>query len=283
VLRAGLEHEEEPVAGVDMPTSLYLPGTPSTVSSAGHTKSTAAASGAVVASIVMISALSRRAAPTGPILSTHLIERHERSYKMAESKTNRPDTGKDIGQALSRQDRDRSALQRRQPEGGWLSSPFALMDRMTDEMDYMFDRVFRDFGLAPRSRMSRGLFGSSVRESSWAPRIEAVQKGDRFIVRADLPGLKKDDVQVELADNALTIRGERREQHEEERDGYFHSEREYGQFYRTVPLPEGVIAESAQASFRNGVLEVTMQAPPAEATRGRRLEIKDESQSSGNK
>src|SRR3990170_262267 len=144
---------------------------------------------------------------------------------MAESKTNRPDTGKEIGQALSRQDRDRSVLQRRQPEGSWSSSPFALMDRMTDEMDYMFDRVFRDFGLAPRSRRSHGLFGSSARESSWAPRIEAVQKGDRFIVRADLPGLKKDDVQVELAENALTIRGERHEQHEEERDGYFHSER----------------------------------------------------------
>jgi HSP20 family protein len=154
---------------------------------------------------------------------------------------------------------------------------------MTDEMDHMFNRVFRDFGLAPRLRMPRGLFGSSGRESLWTPRIEAVQKGDRFIVRADLPGLKKEDVQVELAENSLTIRGERHEQHEEERDGYFHSEREYGQFYRTVPLPEGVIAESAQASFRNGVLEVTMQAPPAEATRGRRLEIKDEAQSTDNK
>jgi len=202
---------------------------------------------------------------------------------MAESKPSRSDTGKETGQTLARQDRDRSALQRRQPESGWLSSPFALMDRMTDEMDYMFDRVFRDFGLAPRSRTSRGLFGSPARESLWAPRIEAIQKGDRFIVRADLPGLKKDDVQVELAENSLTIRGERREQHEEERDDYFHSEREYGQFYRSVPLPEGVIAETAQASFRNGVLEVTMQAPPAEATRGRRLEIKDESQSTDNK
>jgi HSP20 family protein len=202
---------------------------------------------------------------------------------MAESKNNRSDTGKESGPALARQDRDRSTLQRRQPEGGFLSSPFALMDRVTDEMDYMFDRVFRDFGLAPRSRLSRGLFGSSARENLWAPRIEAIQKGDRFIVRAELPGLKKDDVQVELAENSLTIRGERHEQHEQERDGYFHSEREYGQFYRAVPLPEGVIAETAQASFRNGVLEVTMQAPPAEATRGRRLEIKDESQSTDNK
>jgi HSP20 family protein len=152
------------------------------------------------------------------------------------------------------------------------------MSRMTDEMDEMFGRVFRDFGMAPRPRMSSGLFGPSMREGLWAPRIEAVQNGDRFIVRADLPGLKKDDVQVELGENALTIRGERREQHEAEREGYFQSEREYGQFYRTIPLPEGVIAESAQASFRNGVLEISMQAPPAEATRGRRLEIKEESE-----
>lgn len=197
---------------------------------------------------------------------------------MAESKTNRSETGRASGQTLARSDRDRSGLQRRQPEGAFLSSPFALLDRMTDEMDYMFDRVFRDFGLAPRSRPSRGFFGSQAREGLWAPRVEAVQKGDQFIVRADLPGLKKDDLQVELGENAVTIRGERREEHEEEREGYFHSEREYGQFYRTIPLPEGVIAESAQASFRNGVLEITMQAPPAEAARGRRLEIKDESQ-----
>jgi HSP20 family protein len=203
----------------------------------------------------------------------------ERRYEMAESKTNRSGTNKEGGEAIARQDRDRSALQGSQRSGGWLSSPFALMDRMSDEMDNMFDRVFRDFGFPPRSRMSRGLFGSSAGEALWTPRVEAVQKGDRFIVRADLPGLKKDDVQVELGENALTIRGERRDQHQEEREGYFHSEREYGQFYRTIPLPEGIIAESAQALFRDGVLEITMQAPPAEASRGRRLEIKDESQS----
>jgi HSP20 family protein len=111
----------------------------------------------------------------------------------------------------------------------------------------------------------------------WAPRIEAFQKNDQYIVRADLPGLKKDEVQVELTDEALTIRGERREQKEEEREGYYHSEREYGQFYRSIPLPEGVITESAKASFNNGVLEISMQAPPAE-TRSRRLEIQEASE-----
>jgi len=195
---------------------------------------------------------------------------------MAESKTNGSQGGNEG--ALAHQDRDTKMRQGRESASGWLSNRFALMDRMTEEMDYMFDRVFRDFGLAPRPRLSRGLSGASAREALWAPRIEAVQTGDRFIVRADLPGLKREDVQVELRENELAIRGERRSQNEEEREGYFHSEREYGQFYRTIPLPEGVIGETAQASFRDGVLEVTVQAPPAEATRGRRLEIKDESE-----
>jgi HSP20 family protein len=123
------------------------------------------------------------------------------------------------------------------------------------------------------------VFGTTGREGIWSPRVEAIQKGDRFIVRADLPGLKKDDVQVELTDEALTIHGERQEEHQEEREGYFHSEREYGQFHRTIPLPEGVITESARASFRNGVLEISMQSAPSSVNRGRRIEIKDESQS----
>jgi HSP20 family protein len=148
---------------------------------------------------------------------------------------------------------------------------------MNDEMDRWFDRVSHEMGFPRRSSLSRGVFGGRAGQGLWSPRIEAFQKGDRFIVRADLPGMKKDDVEVELADDAITIRGERREEHEEERRGYYHSERDYGEFYRTIPLPEGVIGESAQASFRDGVLEVTMQAAPAETSRGRRLEIKDAS------
>ncbi|HKE82306.1 MAG TPA: Hsp20/alpha crystallin family protein [Vicinamibacterales bacterium] len=97
------------------------------------------------------------------------------------------------------------------------------------------------------------------------------------MVRADLPGLKKDDVNVELTDDAITIRGERREEKQEEREGFWRSEREYGQFHRSIPLPEGVIAESAEATFNNGVLEVSMQAAPEEANRGRKIEIKEKS------
>ena len=199
---------------------------------------------------------------------------------MAEARTDRPENTTERGQTVARRDQDRGSLQPRQPAGSWLSSPWDMMDRMTEEMDRMFERVFGDVGMPRRSRISRSPFRSLQREDVWAPRVEAFQKADRFIVRTELPGLKKDDVQVDVTDNVLTIHGERREEHEEDREGYYHSERQYGQFYRTIPLPEGVIADSAQASFNNGVLEVSMQAPPAEARRGRRLDIKEGSEPS---
>jgi HSP20 family molecular chaperone IbpA len=111
--------------------------------------------------------------------------------------------------------------------------------------------------------------------SLWAPEIETFQRGDQFVVRADLPGLKKEDVNIDLADDAITIQGERREEREEDREGYYRSERTYGSFYRVVPLPEGAITESAKAGFKDGVLEITVQAPPREVSRRRRLEIGD--------
>lgn len=148
-------------------------------------------------------------------------------------------------------------------------SPFELMRRMTDEMDRMFDEFYDDFRGARRSLTSG---------AGWTPRVEVFQKQDRLVVRAELPGIRKEDVNVELADDVLTIQGERREEHEEEREGFYQTERSYGSFYRAIPLPEGVIAESAEASFKDGVLEITMQAPPKETSRSRRLEIKEAGQ-----
>jgi HSP20 family protein len=194
---------------------------------------------------------------------------------MAETQTT-SESSKSDTQSVARTPRDRDSLQRRE-SGSWSESPFQFLDRMAQEMDRTFDHMFREFGLPRRSWLTRP-FRASGREAIWSPRIEAIQKGDRFIVRAELPGIKKDDVDVQLTDDALTIRGERREEHEEAREGYYQSEREYGQFYRTIPVPEGVVADSAQASFNNGVLEVSMQARPAEGHRGRRLEITDASQ-----
>jgi len=143
----------------------------------------------------------------------------------------------------------------RDPFGSFLNDPFSLFQREL--------RPWRSSSGAP---------------ALWTPQIETLQRGDQFVVRADLPGMKKDDVNIELTEDALTIEGERREEHEEDREGYYRSERSYGSFCRVVPLPEGAIAESAKANFNNGVLEVTIQAPPREVSRKRRVEISETSE-----
>ena len=79
---------------------------------------------------------------------------------------------------------------------------------------------------------------------------------------------------MEVTDDAITIQGERHQEHEERREGYYHTERSYGSFCRRIPLPDGVDADKADASFRDGVLEVTMPAPRRQATQPRRLEVK---------
>jgi len=153
-------------------------------------------------------------------------------------------------------------------------SPFSFMRRFGEEMDRLFD----DFGfgrgwLAPsfgRDFFPAG-FGDFGR-TGWSPQVEVFEREGQFVVRADLPGLTKDDVKVEVADGALTISGERKSEHDEKGEGFYRSERSYGSFYRQIPLPEGVNADEAQATFNSGVLEISMQAPQRQS-RSRRLEI----------
>jgi HSP20 family protein len=147
-----------------------------------------------------------------------------------------------------------------------------MLRRVQEDMD----RIFSSFA------GGRGLIGE--REASdWTPAIDAFQRGNEFVVRADVPGLSRDDLSVEVGDDALTIRGERKYDHEEEREGVFRRERVYGSFYRVVPLPEGAVGESAKASFKDGVLEVVLQAPPQEVRRGRRIDIAEERAERGGK
>ncbi len=109
----------------------------------------------------------------------------------------------------------------------------------------------------------------------WDPAIEMRQRGKELIIRADLPGLTRDDVSVEATDEALVIQGERKWEHEEERGGVYRSECSYGRFYRVVPLPDGAVPDEAKATFKNGVLEITMPGPPRSATVGRPIPIEE--------
>ena len=151
------------------------------------------------------------------------------------------------------------------------SSPFRVLERFADEMD----RAFGDFGFG------RGWMRSAMRESeTWSPRVDVTQRGNELVITADLPGLTKEEVKVDVTADAITIQGERRREHDEERDGVYRSERSYGSFFRAVPLPEGAIEDQAKASFKDGVLEITMPAPPEHVNRGRRLEISEGSRTS---
>ena len=144
-------------------------------------------------------------------------------------------------------------------------APFSIMRRGIDEMERLFDSGLRgEWDQVRRGWQQLG---------NWSPAIETFQRGSEFIVRVDAPGMSRQDIQVEVGDDSVTIHGERRQERQEERDGRFWTERGYGSFTRTVPLPSGAITDSAKASFNNGVLEVVMQAPSAETRRGRRLDI----------
>jgi HSP20 family protein len=146
----------------------------------------------------------------------------------------------------------------------------------TSDIDQLFED-FLDFSGLGRNWLapfgSRGLTARGMGEtgrSMWSPEIEVFQRGDELVVLADLPGLKRDDVKVNVTNDSLIIQGERRQESEENEQGYYRSERSYGSFRRSIPLPDGVNDEDVKASFRDGVLEITMPVPQQ---RGRRIEI----------
>ena len=109
--------------------------------------------------------------------------------------------------------------------------------------------------------------------------IEVHQRDGKFLISADLPGVKKEDVNVEITQDAVTIQGQRKQEKTSSEGGFYRSERSYGSFYRTIPLPEGTDIENASATFRDGVLQIELQAPKQQM-RGRTLEIKSADASS---
>jgi len=181
------------------------------------------------------------------------------------------------GQGQAKEPVLRSPVEMQSAEAGGLE----MVRRFAEEMD----RVFEDFGhetgwhlprfLARGRKLFRGGFGALA--TAWSPRIEVVERDGQFVVHADLPGMSKEDVKVEVTDGMLTIEGERKEEKKEERQGYNYSERTYGSFYRCIPLPEGADTSKATAEFRKGVLEVTMPTAPRPAQKQHRVEVREAS------
>jgi HSP20 family protein len=134
--------------------------------------------------------------------------------------------------------------------------PFTLMRRMSEEMD----RVFGEFGL------NRGEGGKTV----WAPAIEVSQADGKYMIRAELPGVNPGDVKLEITNEAVILEGERKSERQENKGNVHLTERQYGHFYRAIPLPEGAKVEEARAKFANGLLEVTV---PVQEQKEKRREI----------
>jgi HSP20 family protein len=156
--------------------------------------------------------------------------------------TTTPDQGAQQG---SQQLRRRSAA----------DNPFDLLRRLTEQMFGV--------GMLPRA------------PEVWSPNIQVFERDGKLKVTADLPGMSRDDVRVELRDNNLVLEGERKEERKEDREGYFVSERSYGSFHRVIPLPDDVDAGSARATFRDGVLELTFDLPRNHQSHSRSIPIEE--------
>lgn len=130
------------------------------------------------------------------------------------------------------------------------ADPLGMLRQMTKD----FDRMFEEGAV-------RLPFFGRLAKTEWTPGIDVFEKDHALVTKIDLPGMKKQDIKVEIAAGYLTISGERKTEAEEKKDDYYRCERGYGSFYRSVPLPEGANADEVKATFADGVLEVSVPLP----------------------
>lgn len=151
------------------------------------------------------------------------------------------------------------------------NGPASILRRAQRDMDRLFHSFF---GSSPFRWAEWAAPLEMSGDNGYWPEIEVQHSGNKLVVEADVPGLKKEDVKVEVRDNQLWISGERRTESEHREGQYFRSERSYGSFCRAIPLPDGAKAETASASFDNGVLKIEIEAPTAQR-HTHRVEVRD--------
>jgi len=139
-------------------------------------------------------------------------------------------------------------------------SPFAELEAFRREMD----RLFREFFGEERTPAARG----------WTPSVDIYETPTEVVVQVELPGVKREDIQVELTDDRLTLRGKKERSQEAENATYHLLERNYGEFERSFALNVPVDTDKAEASYRDGVL--TIRLPKVEPKRAKRIEVKVE-------
>ena len=127
--------------------------------------------------------------------------------------------------------------------------PTREVDSLQSEVNRVFDAFFGNGA------------GNATRARRWVPPMDLVETEDQLVLKADLPGLGHDDIDIEVKDGVLTVSGERGAEHEENSEGYYRVERAFGQFSRSMTLPDGIDAERISADFHDGVLEVRIPKP----------------------
>jgi len=139
--------------------------------------------------------------------------------------------------------------------------PFREVSRLRREMD----RVFEDF-FGPRR------WGLTPWGGEWTPVMDVAETADQIVVKAEVPGIDPKEINISLSGDVLTVKGEKKSEHEEKKENYHLVERSYGSFSRTVTLPAAVDTEKIEAKYEKGVLTVT--CPKKEGVKPKAIEIK---------
>src|SRR3954454_11437357 len=139
--------------------------------------------------------------------------------------------------------------------------------REINSLQTEMNRLFSTFFDSPTG----GGVGNGAGVRRWLPAMDLVETDEHFVLRADLPGVPEDAVDVQLEDNVLTVSGQREAEHEGRKEAYYRVERSFGRFQRSLTLPEGVDPEAISASFDRGVLEIRIPKP--EQRKPRRVAI----------
>ena len=148
------------------------------------------------------------------------------------------------------------------------TGPFTLLQRfLIDDIANVFDQSGARNGSTTTGN------GKNTDLMTWAPKVDVRQRGNELVISADLPGVRPSDIAVEVTEDAVIISGQRDEEKVEDSGDVYKVERKFGAFFREIPLPQGAIVDQARATFKDGVLEISVPAPAAQASRGRRLEI----------
>ena len=145
--------------------------------------------------------------------------------------------------------------------------PFTGLTRWETEMDRMMDEFFG-------RRMRPWWPERWLRAEEITPAVDVYEEKDEIVVKAELPGMEKNDIEVNISDSELTLKGEKKKEEKIEEENYFRSERSYGAFVRSVDLPTDVQADKVKASFKNGILEVRL--PKTEEAKTKEIKVKVE-------